>query len=156
MFKDYYKILGVSEKASLNEIKTAYRQLSKKYHPDMNPGIDTTAWMQDINEAYAILKDETKRKRYDVERLVHQRVEVRRADEDGVGAPLACDDERSVRLVHAVETRGEIAAILRERHDVLREARTATGCGAGLHGLLTPLFDGLYCTKKRPTGQGRR
>ena len=43
------------------------RQHIGNYHPDMNPGIDTTNLMQDINEAYAILKDETKRKRYDIE-----------------------------------------------------------------------------------------
>ncbi len=67
MFKDYYKILGISKQASALEIKSAYRTMSKKWHPDRNPNTDVTSIMQDINEAYAILKDEDKRKRYDDE-----------------------------------------------------------------------------------------
>lgn len=67
MFKDYYKILGVSQQASTSEIKSAYRAMSMKWHPDKNPNTDVTSIMQDINEAYAILKDENKRKRYDDE-----------------------------------------------------------------------------------------
>ncbi len=53
--------------ASPEEVKSAYRDMSKKYHPDRNPNVDTTTLMQDINEAYAILKDEAKRSRYDQE-----------------------------------------------------------------------------------------
>lgn len=67
MFKDYYKILGIDYWASQIEIKVAYRELSKKWHPDRNPGLDVTRMMQDINEAYALLKDETKRRKYDNE-----------------------------------------------------------------------------------------
>lgn len=67
MFKDYYKILGISKDASLAEIKSAYRTMSMKWHPDKNPYMDVTAIMQDINEAYAILKDDVKRHRYDEE-----------------------------------------------------------------------------------------
>lgn len=69
MFKDYYKILGIDIQASQDEIKAAYRELSKKWHPDRNPDLDVTAMMQDINEAYALLKDEVKRRRYDEEYL---------------------------------------------------------------------------------------
>lgn len=67
MFKDYYKILGITRQASAPEIKSAYRAMSIKWHPDRNPGVDVIAVMQDINEAYAILKDEDKRRRYDEE-----------------------------------------------------------------------------------------
>lgn len=67
MFKDYYKILGITQQASTLEIKSAYRAMSMKWHPDRNPEVDVTAIMQDINEAYAILKDEDKRHRYDEE-----------------------------------------------------------------------------------------
>ena len=67
MFKDYYKILGVSLSANDAEIKKAYREMSMKWHPDRNPDIDVTATMQDINEAYTILKDAVKRSRYDKE-----------------------------------------------------------------------------------------
>lgn len=67
MFKDYYKILGVSPSADDATIKQAYREKSKKWHPDRNPDIDVTAIMQDINESYAILKDPAKRSRYNQE-----------------------------------------------------------------------------------------
>lgn len=67
MFKDYYKILEISNKASKLEIKSAYRAMSLKWHPDKNPNTDVTSIMQDINEAYKLLKDEDKRKRYDEE-----------------------------------------------------------------------------------------
>ena len=67
MFKDYYQILEVPPTASASEVKTAYRAMSMKWHPDKNPGKDVMSKMQDINEAYAILKDEVKRQRYDNE-----------------------------------------------------------------------------------------
>jgi molecular chaperone DnaJ len=64
---DYYKILGVGKKASLSEIKKAYRKLARKYHPDLNPG-DKAAEMsfKEITEAYEVLKDPEKRKQYDM------------------------------------------------------------------------------------------
>ena len=67
MLKDYYSILGISFNASEDEIKRAYRAMSRKWHPDTNPGIDTTAIMQDINEAYYVLKDPLTKARYDAE-----------------------------------------------------------------------------------------
>ncbi len=67
MFKDYYKILGIEPNATQEEIKKAYRSQSMRWHPDKNPGVDTTAKMQDINEAYNILKDAATRARYDAE-----------------------------------------------------------------------------------------
>ena len=67
MFKDYYQILSIAQNATSEEIKKAYKTASMKYHPDRNPGKDTTSMMQDINEAYAILKDDEKRTRYDQE-----------------------------------------------------------------------------------------
>lgn len=66
-FKDYYLILEISNTATFDEIKSSYRRLSLLYHPDKNLGKDTTSIMQDINEAYYILKDDIKRARYDQE-----------------------------------------------------------------------------------------
>ena len=67
MFQDYYKILEVSRTASAEEITRAYRRLAQKWHPDRNPGRNTTETMALINEARLILKDPEKRARYDRE-----------------------------------------------------------------------------------------
>ena len=73
MFKDYYQLLGIPLASSRQDIKNAYRQLSLKWHPDKNPGIDVTETMQDINEAYKILYDEESRARYDIEYQIFDR-----------------------------------------------------------------------------------
>ena len=67
MFKDYYSILEIRSDASLMEIRNAFKKLAFRWHPDRNNGIDTTSKMQDINEAYLILKDNEARKKYDEE-----------------------------------------------------------------------------------------
>ena len=65
-YKDYYKILGVERNSTNDHIKRAYRQLAKKYHPDLHPG-DKKAEekFKEINEAYEVLGDAQKRARYD-------------------------------------------------------------------------------------------
>lgn len=65
-YKDYYRILGVGKNASEKEIKQAYRRLARKLHPDVNPS-DKAAQekFKEINEAYEVLSDPDKRKKYD-------------------------------------------------------------------------------------------
>jgi curved DNA-binding protein len=64
-YKDYYKILGVERKASGDEIKSAYRKLALKHHPDRNPGDnESEEKFKEINEAYQVLSDPEKRNRY--------------------------------------------------------------------------------------------
>lgn len=63
--KDYYATLGVSKDASADEIKSAYRKLAKKYHPDISKEPDAEAKFKEVQEAYSILGDETKRRQYD-------------------------------------------------------------------------------------------
>lgn len=65
-FKNYYQILGVGKNASLEEIKKAYRNLARKYHPDANPNNkQAEEKFKEINEAYEVLSDPEKRSKYD-------------------------------------------------------------------------------------------
>ncbi|RAZ68503.1 molecular chaperone DnaJ [Planococcus maitriensis] len=63
--RDYYEVLGVSKDASKEEIKKAYRKLSKKYHPDINKETDASEKFQEVKEAYEVLSDDQKRAQYD-------------------------------------------------------------------------------------------
>jgi molecular chaperone DnaJ len=66
MAKDFYKTLGVSKTASEKEIRSAYRKLARKHHPDVNPGDKAAeAQFKEINSAYEVLSDADKRKKYD-------------------------------------------------------------------------------------------
>lgn len=65
-FRDYYEILGVPRDATNEEIKKVFRRLARQYHPDLNPGNkEAEEKFKDINEAYEILSDQTKRAQYD-------------------------------------------------------------------------------------------
>ena len=65
-YKDYYKILGVDKDASEDDIKKQYRQMAKKYHPDLNPdNEEAQEKFKEVSEAYEVLGDEEKRSQYD-------------------------------------------------------------------------------------------
>ncbi len=66
IFKDYYKILGLEDnKVNINEIKNAFREQAKKYHPDVSSDRISEEKFKDINEAYKILSDSVQKKKYD-------------------------------------------------------------------------------------------
>ena len=66
MAKDYYRTLGVNRNADDKEIKSAYRKLARKYHPDVNPGDKSAeAKFKEVSEAYDVIGDSEKRKLYD-------------------------------------------------------------------------------------------
>ena len=65
-YKDYYKILGVTRTADVKEIKSAYRKLARKYHPDVNPGDKSAeSKFKEISEAYSVLSDPKKKAQYE-------------------------------------------------------------------------------------------
>ena len=63
--KDYYEVLGVSKTASDDEIKSAFRKLAKKYHPDVSKEPNAAEKFKEAQEAYAVLSDKSKRQQYD-------------------------------------------------------------------------------------------
>ncbi|HYO15223.1 MAG TPA: DnaJ C-terminal domain-containing protein [Thermoanaerobaculia bacterium] len=64
-YKDYYATLGVKKDASQDDIQKAYRKLARKYHPDVNKDPQAEVKFKDVGEAYEVLKDPDKRKKYD-------------------------------------------------------------------------------------------
>lgn len=64
-YKNYYEILQVNRKSSIQDIKLSYRKLAKQYHPDTNKSLEAETLFKDINEAYATLINDEKRKKYD-------------------------------------------------------------------------------------------
>src|SRR5512135_789180 len=72
-FKDYYEILGVAPNADKKAIQQTYRQLARKYHPDVNPGDkEAEEKFKTINEAYQVLSNDEQRKKYDELRSQYQ------------------------------------------------------------------------------------
>lgn len=86
--RDYYQLLGVSDTASGDDIKKAYRKLAKKYHPDANPNDPQAAdRFKEVGEAYSVLSDDKKRKQYDAMRKNPFANFGRGAGAPGTGAP---------------------------------------------------------------------
>ena len=63
--QDYYETLGVGKSADAKELKNAFRSLARKYHPDKNDAPDADEKFKEIQEAYAVLSDDDKRRAYD-------------------------------------------------------------------------------------------
>lgn len=78
--RDYYEILGVDKKASVEGIKSSYRKLAMKYHPDKNKSSDAEEKFKEISEAYAVLSDQGKRQQYD--QFGHAGIDQRYSQED--------------------------------------------------------------------------
>jgi len=86
-FKDYYRILGVARNADDKAIKSAYRKLARKHHPDVSKGAGAAEKFKEINEAYEVLSDPEKRRRYDSLGPDWQRYAQGPAGQPGAGFP---------------------------------------------------------------------
>lgn len=78
--RDYYEILGIDKKASVDDIKSSYRRLAMRYHPDKNKAPDAEEKFKEISEAYAVLSDQGKRQQYD--QFGHAGIDQRYSQED--------------------------------------------------------------------------
>jgi molecular chaperone DnaJ len=91
MKRDYYEVLGISRSASKDEIKKAYRQLAVKFHPDKNPGdAASEEKFKEVNEAYEVLSNDDKRRRYD--QMGHAGVGSSAASAGGAGGAAGYGD----------------------------------------------------------------
>jgi curved DNA-binding protein CbpA len=87
---NYYDTLGMSPSATPEEIKRRYRELARRYHPDVNPSPEAAQKIKAINEAYHVLGDADRRSLYDAERFLRQQSAPRAAQQSGpAGAPFA-------------------------------------------------------------------
>ena len=93
--RDYYEVLGISKDAQINEIKSQYRKLALKFHPDRNKSSEAAEHFKEISEAYAVLSDTKKRQLYD--QHGHAGVDGRYSTEDIFrGAGFNFDDVGSI------------------------------------------------------------
>ena len=78
-YKNYYEILNINRKSTRDEIRNSFRKLAKKYHPDTNKTPEAESMFKDINEAYDVLTNDEKRRKYDrlnVYRFIHLPMEI--------------------------------------------------------------------------------
>ncbi len=116
--RDYYDVLGVSKTASAEELKRAYRNLAKKYHPDVNSSPDAAEKFKEVQAAYDTLSDDSKRRMYD--RYGPEAVNGSAAGfPEGFGAASAFGDIFDIFFGQGATTRGGASAVV--RGDDLRE-----------------------------------
>src|SRR3990167_6763272 len=134
-FKDYYKILGVDRNADNKTIKSAYRRLARRHHPDVAKSKDGAERFKELSEAYEVLSDQGKRRRYDTLGPDWQRHAQGAGSEPGGGFRVAYG--------------GDVGGLSDFFRTVFGE-RGAVWQGAGhVNGRSCPMCDGRGCQRSR-------
>ena len=145
-YKDYYRTLGVSKDASTDEIRKAYRKLARKYHPDVNPNNkEAEERFKEINEAYEVLRDEEKRRKYD--QLGAQYQQWQRAG----GSPNGFDWAEWFSS-GGPSNRGRVRTEYVDIDDLFGGARSSEG---GSFGGFSDFFESIFGSGMRPRGASR-
>lgn len=118
IFKDYYKILGLdNNKATADEIKYAYREQAKKYHPDISSGSDfSEERFKDVNEAYKVLSDVAARKKYD--RMWNSRIGYKKKNEESKREDGSLFSNFFKMFFGGMEEKGEAEVTSKKRNKV--------------------------------------
>jgi len=146
MFKDYYIILDISEGSTLSEIKAAFKKQALLWHPDINKSESAQNKMQDINEAYLILKDIEARKHYDVEYQIFKkfRRQFTRTSNKGLSAPVNIGQDFDYKIKDELLNRWIINANQQSRDLVKISIEELFGMtSAGLRAATTTLRQGF-------------
>lgn len=152
-YKDYYKTLGVGKTADDSEIKAAYRKLARKYHPDVNKDPNAEETFKDINEAYQVLSDPEKRKKYDQFGSEYQQYQSQG------GQPGGFDWGRWQTQPGAGQT--QYRTVSPEEFEEMFGGMGGMGGFGGLGGGFSDFFNTLFggggfSAQGTPTGQARR
>jgi DnaJ-class molecular chaperone len=147
-FKDYYRILGVDRAADDKAIKSAYRKLARKHHPDVAKGAGAAEKFKEINEAYEVLSDPEKRRRYDSLGPDWQRYAQGPAGQPGAGFPGGFHVEYG-----SAEDLGGFSDFFRT---IFGDLGVRMGGGGGRGGRQSVDFEGLEDLLGRGASRGRR
>lgn len=111
--RDYYEVLGVPKDADEAALKKAYRVLAKKYHPDANPGDkEAEAKFKEASEAYSVLSDPEKRRKYD--QFGHAALRAAQAEPAATAASISTEPTWEISLEISSETSSEVDVPLTE------------------------------------------
>lgn len=141
--KDYYEILGLEGTASTDDVKKAYRNLAKKYHPDVNKSASSEEIFKLISEAYEILSDPGKRTRYDTYRKFMHEYESKGGEKTDASRAAA---ESQARKAEAANGGSEKAKPTESQE---AEARKADARNIFVLSLIVPGFYQIYAGEKK-------
>jgi len=140
--KDYYEILGLESTASTDDVKKAYRNLAKKYHPDVNKSASSEEIFKLISEAYEILSEQGKRTRYDTYRKFMHEYESKGGEKTEASRAAA---EDKARKAGAAESSGTV----KQAESPEAQARKADERNIFVLSLVVPGFFQIYSGEKK-------